>query len=237
MVAATVAPRVGSSTGKFLMGKVLVAKALIPAAFGAAGLMLAGCSSTTYGTGTTPMAQTLEDIGGIVSIGGRKHGAEGVEYKERPSLVEPPAASVAALPPPVSADQKLAMAADWPKDPDEADKKMQAAVKDAAASGKSLKFTLPGGRGDATPPQGHSSEGRAKKWRDDQRTASLNVEEQKKLFADAKRAKAGSVDENGVPIRKYLTEPPSDYRTPDADAPLEVTEKKKGFKFPDLWPF
>ena len=62
---------------------------------------------------------------------------------------------------------------------------------------------------------------------------------QKKLFADMKLAKSGSVDANGNPVRRYLTEPPADYRVPDPEAPTEITEKKKktGFKWPDLWPF
>ena len=51
------------------MSKVLLGKALVPASIAMAGLLLAGCGSmTTYGTGKTPAAQTIEDIGGIVSF-------------------------------------------------------------------------------------------------------------------------------------------------------------------------
>jgi hypothetical protein len=110
-------------------------------------------------------------------------------------------------------------------------------VREAADSGEDLKFTVPGG-GKATSSRAKDIPS-SKQLREEKQSASLNTEDQKKLFADLKRAKTGSVDENGNPVRKYLTEPPTDYRTPDPNAPLEITEKKekKGFKWPDLWPF
>jgi hypothetical protein len=221
------------------MSKVLLRKALAPVSIMAAGLFLAGCGSmTTYGTGKTPGAQTLEDIGGIVSLGGKRHDAVDIDYKQRPGVVEPP--STAILPPPKSKQEEeaqLAMSGDWPKDPDEADKKMRESVQEAAASGEDLKFTVPGGN--KAPTSRAKQIPHSRQLYEEKREGSLDVEEQKKLFADLKRAKTGSVDENGNPVRKYLTEPPSDYRTPDPDAPLEITEKKKktGFKWPDLWPF
>jgi hypothetical protein len=220
------------------MGKVLLGKALAPASIMVAGLLLAGCgSATTYGTGKSPGVQTLEDIGGIVSLGGQRHDAAKIDYKQRPGVVEPPSSVV--LPPPKSKAEgdQLAMSADWPKDPDEADAKMREAVREAADSGEDLKFTVPGG-GKATSSRAKDIPS-SKQLREEKQSASLNTEDQKKLFADLKRAKTGSVDENGNPVRKYLTEPPTDYRTPDPNAPLEITEKKekKGFKWPDLWPF
>jgi hypothetical protein len=170
-------------------------------------------------------------------LGGQRHDAVAIDYKQRPGVVEPP--STAVLPPPKSKvdESQLAMAGDWPKDPDEADKKMREAVQEAAASGEDLKFTVPGG-GKATSSRPKEIP-HSRQLRESKQTASLNAEDQKKLFADLKRSKTGSVDENGNPVRKYLTEPPSDYRTPDPNAPLEITEKKKktGFKWPDLWPF
>ena len=33
------------------------------------------------------------------------------------------------------------------------------------------------------------------------------------------------VDENGVPIRRYLIEPPTEYSTPSADAPVAAPER------------
>jgi hypothetical protein len=222
--------------GKFSeMSKVLLGKALVPASIAMAGLLLAGCGSmTTYGTGKSAAMQTIEDVGGIVSLGGRKHDAVAIDYKQRPSVVEPP--STAVLPPPKSADQ-LAMAGDWPNDPDEADKRAKAQVQEAVASGQDLTFEMPGGSKPPSPPR---SDNRSGDVRREKMIASANPQEQKKLFAEARMAKTGSVDAAGNPVRKYLTEPPVDYRAPDPNAPVVITEKpkKKGsFKWPDLWPF
>ncbi len=55
----------------------------------------------------------------------------------------------------------------------------------------------------------------------------------KKLFADARGSVA--VDENGNPVRRYLSDPPPDYRVPDPTAPVEVDNKpavKKKWKWP-----
>jgi hypothetical protein len=63
----------------------------------------------------------------------------------------------------------------------------------------------------------------------------------KKMFADARGSKAGSVDAEGKPIRKYLTEPPAAYREPDPTSTVPVDEepekKKKKFSLKNLWPF
>lgn len=216
------------------MGKVLLVKSLVPASVAMAGLLLAGCGSmTTYGTGKTVAAQTFEDVGGIVSLGGKKHDAVAIDYKQRPAVVEPP--STAVLPSPKSSDQ-LAMAGDWPNDPDEADKRAKAAVQQAAAAGEDLKFTVPGQSDTPSARKRGRDESRAREVRAEKVTASLNPEEQKKLFADAKKSKSGSVDAAGNPTRKYLTEPPVDYREPDPNSPVVITEKPKkdGLKW---WPF
>ena len=62
----------------------------------------------------------------------------------------------------------------------------------------------------------------------------------KKMFADARGSKGGSYDAEGRPVRKYLTEPPPEYREPDPNSPVEITEKpkkKSKFHLKDLWPF
>ena len=52
------------------------------------------------------------------------------------------------------------------------------------------------------------------------------------------KGKSGSTDANGNPVRKYLTEPPVDYREPDPNQPMTAPPKKP-FKldFSKLWPF
>ncbi len=215
------------------MGKVLLVKALVPASIAMAGLLVAGCSPmTTYGTGKTPAAQTFEDIGGIVSLGGKRHDAVAIDYKERPPVVEPP--STAALPPPETRDQ-TAMTGDWVNDPDEADKRAKKLVQEAVAFGEDLKFSVPGGATASGTSRLRGDRSHSKDLREEKREASASPEDQKQVMAAMKAAKNGSVDAQGNPVRKYLTEPPVDYRAPDPEAPLAIPEeKKKGFKW---WPF
>jgi hypothetical protein len=198
-------------------------------------LALAGCQSgMTYGTGVSPGVQTLNDIAGIA---GDVKKQEPIDYGPRAPIVEPP---VATLPPPGQTD--AALAANWPDDPDEQAKRLRA---DAAKRGGD---DVPYGRNDPVfrlPKQETTSDQPSptlvRNQQSDYERAHSTPEQiatSKKLYADSRNATA--VDENGNPIRRYLTEPPSEYRAPDEEAPVEITEaskKKKGWKWPDLWPF
>jgi hypothetical protein len=211
--------------------------ALVPSLLVGAALTLGACSSmTTYGTGTTAASQTVQDVAGILSLGGKKK-EDPINYEPRPPIVEPPAAT---LPPPGS-DTSAVVASNWPVDPDEEQKRMEALVKERQEAGQSLKFTVP----DAPArPVKIDPENRVPSpeslLRAKLRGEGNNSEETKKMFANAKMAKSGSFDEDGNPVRRYLIEPPAQYREPDLESPVEITEKpkkKKGFKWPDLWPF
>ena len=189
---------------------------------------------TTYGTGKTAAAQTVADITGLVTLGTGSKKAEPIDYRPRPSIVEPP--STASLPPPRSGQATTVAEADWPKDPDELEKQRK-------------KFLAE--KGDDYDPQFRLPEGAKRElptFKDD-RPGSVRLREErlrdskvtKEMFAEAKRARTGSVDANGNPVRRYLTEPPVDYREPDPTAPTDITEKKKksggGFSLGSLWPF
>ncbi|MEO8667725.1 MAG: hypothetical protein ABI399_04360 [Bauldia sp.] len=180
-------------------------------------LSLAGCGSAmTYGTGTTPGVQTVEDIAGIVSLSGKKK--DPIDYSPRAPIVAPP--STAALPPPGS--RTYASAENWPKDPDELRRTMVKRQEDASRYGgtyEAPKFATPVSQGGGAAPQ-----------------RKLTNAEIKKAFADARSNKAGSVDAEGRPVRKYLTEPPASYREPDPNSPVDVTEKPKKKK-KSWWPF
>jgi hypothetical protein len=193
---------------------------------------------TTYGTGKTAAVQTVEDITGILSVGGKKD-KEQIAYEPRPPIVEPPTGT-ASLPPPGS-DTTVALASDWPNDPDEAAKRYQKLAQERAAAGESVNFTLPEEALEKTrDPRPNDNRSFAAKLRDDKATSSLDPEAQKKIFADAKMGRSGSFDQEGKPVRRYLTEPPVVYREPDPEAPVVITEKpqKKGkWAWPDLWPF
>lgn len=201
------------------MASFTVGRFVTVAAATAAGVMLAACNANTYGTGTPPGLQTIKDVAGITSLSGEKK--EPIDYNPRPSVVLPPA--TAGLPPPSNGDG--ALAADWPVDPDEQVRKLKADVAALAAEGKTLDFRLPTG---ATQPQDPYAG-----LTDKERAALV-----KKLAAQASSTVA--VDENGNPIRRYLSEPPVEYRQGDPDAPVLTAdemkkEKKKNKKWWQFW--
>jgi len=229
------------------------ATVLTPALLVGAALTLSACGQTTYGTGTTAGAQTLKDVTGILSLGGRKEGPA-IDYEERAPIVEPPVAALpppgsgdpsvaAALPPPGSGEPSVAAGADWPVDPDEERKRVQALVKARADAGETLKFTPPPapGKKEKSYASDNSDKSAREKYFDERMASKKNPKDIKQEFAKAKMAKVGSFDENGNPVRQYLIEPPVNYREPDLESEVGVSDapkkKKKKFKFPDLWPF
>ncbi len=80
----------------------------------AATALVSGCvSSPTYGTGKAADQQLLEDVTGILDLGGPDR--ERIDYKPRPEIVKPTDATV--LPPPV--DTNVTASPDWPMSPEQ----------------------------------------------------------------------------------------------------------------------
>jgi hypothetical protein len=214
-----------SSRGLVLAGGIACATAAV---------FLSGCSETTYGTGVNPGTQTLKDIAGIALIKGKQ---PAIDYEPRGKVVAPPTGAGAPLPPPESgaaADTAAAAPADsgdanppnWPNDPDLAAAKFKADVAAREARGEPApKLKLPPGSLPDYHPQMSSADyhdsGTSKPLTADQQAAA------QKAFADAKGSLAK--DANGNPVRRYLTEPPVQYRQPDPTQPVVFTEKKKKF--------
>ena len=92
------------------------ATVLTPVLLVGAAMTLGACSSmTTYGTGTTAAAQTVEDISGILSLGATRSDKKQIDYEPRAPIVEPPTAT---LPPPGSDPSVNVASNNWPVDPD-----------------------------------------------------------------------------------------------------------------------
>lgn len=189
-------------------------------------IALSGCMGDrmTYGTGTSPGKQTVEDIGGLVMLGGNKHPT--VRYQPRPKIVAPP--SNAALPAP-SSNPALANA-NWPQDPDELARQQRLA---RAKEGTSL---LPSDNPDVEisglPTTGKGDLRAMKVSPEDQAILDAqNVGKANKIKAEIKAADIG-VDANGNRIRKTLVDPPIAYREPDPNAPTEFKTTKKKFRWP-----
>lgn len=197
------------------------ANRLVSAAFFAGlGLALAGCQSgMTYGTGKSPGAQTLEDITGIASITNAPK--EPIDYKPRPNLVAPP--TVAELPPPTDPSAPV-LAANWPVDPDVQRAQIKADIAAREEAGLPLPtFSLPKG---SSQPTTTGSVDPSKPM------TAEEIANVRRAFAEARGTVA--VDENGNPVRRYLTDPPNEYRAPDPESPVTLAEMpKKKRKF--LW--
>ncbi len=190
-------------------GRLLTGAVLAGAAFS-----LAACNGITYGTGVSPGMQTLKDIAGITALTDKK---KPIDYEERPPVVAPPAAATD-LPPPGS--DNTTVASDWPLDPDQKEAKLKADVAALEKQGKHLQVKLP--QGAAAPKDPY---------------ADMTPAERSALVRKlAKEARANlAVDQNGDPVRRYLSEPPVDYRVGDLTAPPpnpdDKKKKKKWWKF------
>jgi hypothetical protein len=180
-----------------------------------------------------------QDLAGIADLGGQK--PDPIKYSSRPALVAPPPGTP--LPPPDTQQQNVA--ANWPKDPDVDAKRMkdQTAAREKFCAEEPNKI-----RPECRDPGFRLPESaEANKSREPSPTlVNMNKDagelahstaaqdaQAMKLFAEAKGQVA--VDENGKPIRRYLTDPPSDYRVPDPTAPVVFDNKpasKKKFRWP-----
>lgn len=221
---ATVRDWVGKS-GPWVMDRMVRTSIKALALCGALGI-LAGCSGvTTYGTGIDPGTQTIRDITGLVKLS--PDDKEQIQYQERAGIVAPPNA---ALPPP--GEQPTVVASNFPVDPETRRKELQRQADEAGRPGELLANDPAFW---AKRPKNESSTG-IDCDESDPRCMYRKIQAAKGTLVPS--AKAQKLDENGVPVRKYLYEPPSEYREPDPDAPMQVTERKEeGGFFSRLWPF
>jgi hypothetical protein len=220
------------------MEKSGIARLAVLAVVCGAPALVAACSSgVTYGTGTPTELQTIQDVSGILSL----TGGDKIEIDRSPrgGIVAPPG-EAAALPPPV--DETTTASIDWPNDPDESRRRRQAEEANAPMSQSSLAtikdpgFRLPN---EAFEEQAKKEDNWDYGLGPNPKFLGSNA---KKHFVEMKAERGGSVDAQGNPTRRYLVEPPAEYRVPDPNAPIDPTpppeeKKKSSFKLSDLWPF
>lgn len=164
-----------------------------------AAALLAGCmGSPTYGTGKTANQQLVEDLTGILSVGPANRGPE-IAYTPRGELVKP--ASLEVLPEP---QQELAAAGNpaWPESPEERRRRIRAEATEMGTAHPELAGSGPvGPRGQIEDPE-----------RDGAATVTVaNRTEIQRRIRENNQGEATS--------RRYLSEPPLDYRVPTASAP------------------
>ena len=178
-------------------------------------LVLAGCNGgTTYGTGTTHEEATMKGLSNIFSLKSQK---TSIDYNHRPELVMPPNKNI--LPAPV--DKETALADDqWPETPEERIARVRSAAPEVDDRSGELPVEYLGSEKEGiTVSSRKDKETRApswakeEQWLTDTRNDANGVSESKK----AKKLKEQIAHATGV-NRKYLTEPPVEYRRPAATA-------------------
>ena len=176
--------------------------------------LLAGCSGNTYGTGVSSERQLLNDLTDMVSIGpGAKK--EKINYTARPTLVKPP--EVASLPAP--AEKVEAESAYFPEDPEEKRKRLIASLgEDGVAANGQLAPEIEALRAESRA-RNTGKDRYPKKYANLPRNQDGDCDlcefymrmEADKIRLEQKTAERQRV---GVQKRRYLTEPPDEYRKP-----------------------
>ncbi|MCQ0988452.1 hypothetical protein [Jiella marina] len=189
-------------------------KVVAAAALTAGCLTLAGCLGPTYGTGKTQGETLFDDLNNMVALGGENKTAT-IAYTPRPDLVKPEDTSVLPAPQPV---RNTTGDPNWPESPEERSARIRAAAyqgegplpadfansqKEGVTQGYLDRTTRSRGNrlgapDSATPLNPQELEGRAALMRE-----------------RLKERQQGSPER-----RKYLSEPPIDYRKPAASAPV-----------------
>ena len=189
----------------------------------AAGLGLAGCTGgSTYGTGVGQEVQLLNDVTGLVALGGKKEETK-IDYSPRPDLVRSPAGSE--LPPPVESAPSDA-AGYFPTNPEE--RRAAALASAEQPDVRSGEFSGDG-KVDALA-ETYVAPKRARpnllKPHEDHYVHSDITQDKERRLAvlDARKQARGAT---GAGPRRWLTDPPTEYRTPAETAPVgDVGERE-----------
>ena len=180
---------------------------------------VAGCTGTsTYGTGTSQEMQLVKDISGLVSL--KRSKAAKIAYEERPGLIKPGAAT---LPPPVETAAATPTGdgvSAFPVSPEQ----RRAQRRPALERGEKISSGNTGGT-----EQNLSAEDRKfMNWSGPPTPAYRRwLSKRAKLLPKGQKVIAGDAP------RKYLTQPPAEYRTPYDSAPKDQVgeaESSKEFK-------
>lgn len=221
-----------------LNGRITVLSALF------ASLVIAGCStSPTYGTDKTSGAQLLDDVSNIASFNKKRNT---IAYNPRPELVRPASGTSAnaQLPQPqgnVVADNS----ANWPESPEQRRKR----IRDTATANQNNPNFVPEVENDmpAAKTSTTTSEYGIFNDKSPKLTPGGTSQQSSEFRARKLASTAGSPT-----TRRYLSEPPLEYRAPAPTAATDdlgqdevkkererkaAARKDKGFSFKNLIPW
>ncbi|WP_019173608.1 hypothetical protein [Pseudaminobacter salicylatoxidans] len=177
----------------------------------ASGLAVSGCvSSPTYGTDKTSTEQLVGDVTGILSVAPKNR--EKIDYKPRPELVRPKPGENLNLPAP---QENIVTASNsaWPESPEQRRSRMRA----EATANRDNPGWEPEIQGDLNAP----SSARSLPLGVSQRTqdSGLGKPGMERDQREAFNKRLAETRQGNPTVRKYLSEPPLDYRQPSASAP------------------
>ena len=198
-----------NSTGStFSLDRLPLLRVAVYTAFSASVLALAGCGAT-YGTGKTSEMQLLEDVSNVLALGPRDK--EAIDYKPRPALVKPP--STAVLPQPQENIASTSNNPAWPESPEQRLARVRA---DATANQNDPAYRSPVVREVPVPVAQEETRDFSK----------LSAKEQRAEF----QRRRAMVNQGDPTTRRYLSDPPLDYRQPSATAATDELGKDEAQK-------
>lgn len=194
---------------------------VLSAMLAGAAMAVSGCSPT-YGTGVSANEQLVKDVTGILSVGGER--PKEIAYTPRAELVKP--SSLAVLPEP---QQEMASAdnPEWPESPEQRRARLRAEAT-ANQDNPAYRSPITGTPGRVTeyrrPP------GVPATFDDPERSMNSPMASLQQGRAAEVKQRIRESKQGDPTSRKYLSEPPTTYRTPEASAPaneLGTDEWKK----------
>lgn len=191
-------------------------KVVAAAALTAGCLSLAGCLGPTYGTGKSQGETLFDDINNMVSLGGENKTAA-IAYAPRPDLVKPDNTQVLPAPQPA---RNTTGDPNWPESPEE----RSARIRAAAPEGEGLlpaEFATRRKEGVTQDYLDRTTRGNGAldMIGRDSRSNVVSPEELQGR-AELMRQRLRERQQGNPEQRKYLSEPPLDYRQPAASAPV-----------------
>ncbi|MCW4115285.1 hypothetical protein [Mangrovibrevibacter kandeliae] len=179
----------------------------------ALGMALSGCIGPTYGTGKTSGEQLFDDMDSMLLLGNSNKAS--IDYSPRPELVKPADKNV--LPQPEET-RSASNGANWPESPEARRARLQAAAysgdEDSPIPAAVMTADKEGyDPADRTPARANIA------MRNDNADTELKPGELRSKSELVKQRLAEN--RQGSPTqRKYLSEPPLDYRQPSDSAPI-----------------
>ncbi|MHB2266169.1 hypothetical protein [Aliihoeflea sp. PC F10.4] len=182
----------------------LTAKRMLPiGAILVTATVLSGCMGPTYGTGTSSGQQTLEDVTGLLAIGGTREREEPIAYQPRGELVQPGSREVLPTPQQSAANNEA-----WPESPEQ---RLARIREDATLNQENNQYrtNVRGARtNDGGPMVDWDQHGVH------ERNTGANRANQREEF----NRRLAQTQQGNPNQRRYLSEPPTTYRQPAATA-------------------